>query len=406
MTDYLVLTPRDPIIARDGRPFGAAGEARGNRMRSVDWPYPSVLAGSLRTLLGKRAGSGFDQGTVDRLKQLAVAGPLPMTDEGLYLPRPSDIVVREEDRRRQGFAARPARPGAGEGCDLPHEGLQPALLPDQSGEDFKPARVPAFWSRERMAGWLADPLGDRFAVPQPDDGRRGADWGDGFLDAPDKDERTHVRIAADSGAAKEGDLFVTVGLDLSGPRPGGPLQMAARVASTNGFAEALNGLDDLHPLGGERRLVRWESRDPEQSACLWECPGAVGTALRGSPLVRMVLATPALFRGGWKPGWLGGGPEGLEGSPPGAGVRLRLVGAVVERWKAISGWSLEQGRRGPKPVRRLVPAGSVYFFEVVGGDPATLEGCWLQSVSDFEEDQQDCRDGFGLALWGVWGLHP
>ena len=48
---WLSLTPRDPVVARDGRPFSS-----GLRMKSLDWLYPSVLAGSLRTLLGGLEG--------------------------------------------------------------------------------------------------------------------------------------------------------------------------------------------------------------------------------------------------------------------------------------------------------------------------------------------------------------
>jgi CRISPR-associated protein Cmr3 len=46
-----------------------------------------------------------------------------------------------------------------------------------------------------------------------------------------------------------------------------------------------------------------------------------------------------------------------------------------------------------------VPAGSIYFFEVRQGDGAALADRWLQSVCD---DEQDRRDGFGLAVWGTW----
>ena len=42
----LRLTARDPIIARDGRSFGAG---QGNRMHGLAWPLPSVVAGSFRT---------------------------------------------------------------------------------------------------------------------------------------------------------------------------------------------------------------------------------------------------------------------------------------------------------------------------------------------------------------------
>ncbi len=45
MTTTLDITCRDPIVARDGRPFG---RGQSTRMRSLTWPTPSLVAGSLR----------------------------------------------------------------------------------------------------------------------------------------------------------------------------------------------------------------------------------------------------------------------------------------------------------------------------------------------------------------------
>jgi CRISPR-associated protein Cmr3 len=48
----------------------------------------------------------------------------------------------------------------------------------------------------------------------------------------------------------------------------------------------------------------------------------------------------------------------------------------------------------------MAPAGSVYFFETLDGDPVDLiPNAWLRPVSD---DPKDKRDGYGLALWGIW----
>ena len=212
---------------------------------------------------------------------------------------------------------------------------------------------------------------------------------EGFLTAPTQDRRTHVKIDPSTLAAEEQMLFSTSGLAMKDD-----VSLAARVEYAGDFSLLLADLDEQHPLGGERRLVRWSNSKNLENA--WCCPKAERLELKNKTGIRMVLAAPALFEHGWKPGWL---KEGLAGRPPGLpSVTLKLVGAVIDRRQPISGWSLESN--GPKPVRRLVPAGSVYFFRVEEGDPRELaDKLWLQSVCD---DPQDRCDGFGSALWGVW----
>ena len=170
--------------------------------------------------------------------------------------------------------------------------------------------------------------------------------------------------------------------------------MVVRVSCDNGLSGCLTDLDVLHPVGGERRLAHLTLREDD----VFRCPESVRKAAGATPLLRMQLATPAVFAGGWLPGWL------ADGAPPFArdlGVKLTLRGVCIDRWRAVSGWSLEISSRGAKAIRRLVPAGGVYFFEAGGdGNHADfVEKAWLQPVCD---DQQACRDGFGLALWGVW----
>lgn len=380
MSTHLTITPHDPIIARDARPFGA-----GHRMKSYDWPYPSVLAGSLRTLLGKLSGNQFTADEVKNLLAIHVAGPLPMLNGELYFPAPRDLLVWEDASDGDTRKVMPLRPlplRQDEGC-----GLDPGMSPVLVREDVKPARVPAFWSSQHIHNWLLDESGTSFPAPALPKSA-----GSGFLDAPERDERIHVQIELQSGAAEEGLLFKTVGLDLLArdeKRPPLQVSLSARIDVGDGYADTVASLDALHPCGGERRLARWHT-DPSQA---WDRPDGIAHKLRNASRVRLVLATPALFGQGWKPDWLVGRAHDL-------GVGLRLVSACVDRWKPIAGFSLEQGKLGSKRVRRLVPAGSVYFFEVDRGDVASLaEQLWLQPVSD---EEQDRRDGFGLALWGAW----
>jgi CRISPR-associated protein Cmr3 len=69
----------------------------------------------------------------------------------------------------------------------------------------------------------------------------------------------------------------------------------------------------------------------------------------------------------------------------------------VERWQAVSGWDMVA--RKPKAIRRVTPAGSVYWFEIVKATEDWAKKLWLTPISDSEQDR---RDGFGLVLPGIW----
>ena len=387
MTTMLELTPRDPIVSRDGRPFGAG---QGNRMRSAGWLLPSVVAGSLRSTIGKEAQREFSAATTQELLQVEVAGVFPQADGTLFLPAPQDCVFHPIHGPLR-VAPQAIEEG---GCDWPVAGLSPVgLTEDQAPDDFKPLDRPAWWPVDRYAAWLTN---------------REFGFDNRFLRAAEVELRAHVQLDPDTGAAEDGNLFTTAALPLTHlPRYAAlphsarssrfaAITLAGRVRAEGWCAETTAALDTLHPLGGERRLVHWMATAGEGA---WTCPQQLCERLSSASKVRMVLATPAVFADGWKPMWLN---EDLVGTPPGAEVTLKLVAVSIERWQAVSGWSLSSlpnQPRGPKPVKRLVPGGGIYFFEVVDGPALSLSARWLEPVSD---DPQDCRDGFGLAVWGVW----
>lgn len=383
----LRLTARDPIIARDGRPFGAG---QGNRMRGLAWPLPSVVAGSFRTALVKAHPQlDFSGEMPRRLMQVEVAGIFPAVKSTLYLPAPHDCVWHGETG--QLYAARPFSDAPG-GCDFPIAGLRPVShCQDAQTPDFKPKRVPEWWPVEKLGDWLLE---------------KPVIFDASFLNSPVQETRDHVCINADTGAASEGQIFSTSGLNITHlPRFGAEqstrfyerfaeITLSARVAVNDVAFEHVKPLDIWHSLGGERRLVHWQSANTDR---LWSCSETVETALAVADNVRMVLATPAIFEHGWRPGWLD--KKTLTGKPLDDGPTLKLVGVSNTRWKAVSGWSLAPPR-GPKPIRRMVPAGSVFFFEKIEGDGRALaRNGWLQSISDGDQER---RDGFGLAVWGIW----
>jgi CRISPR-associated protein Cmr3 len=365
----LLITPRDPVIARDGRPFQF-----GQRVRSLDWIYPSVLIGSLRTLLGKQLGWDFNKEQIELLKQIELTGLFPFCNDKLFFSKPSDYIVNEN--KGKVYALRPAELRDGEGSNLPN-GLLPAMLPDKA-DDFKPKKTAAFWSAEKMLRWLA--LETANDLPFQDEEKD-----KNVLQSPQQDERAHVKIEVNSGASEKSMLFSTTGLDFN------ETKIAASVNAPDQFQETINKLNVLHPLGGERRLVHWESKQDSMFP-------PVPKGIKGTKYLRLVLVTPAIFSNGYQPGWID--KSTLIGILPDCNVKVKLVGAIVDRWRPLSGWSYETGKKGPKPVRRLVPAGSVYFFETLEGTlQDVLDKCWLKSVCDHPQDR---NDGFGLSLWGVW----
>jgi CRISPR-associated protein Cmr3 len=366
-------------------------------MRSSGWLFPSVVAGSFRTTLAKEAmpaGRDFDLALQDELLTIEVAGVLPLAEGQLYLPAPNDCVLGEKGKF---YRAKPGETQSGEGADWPAEHLQTVLI--DAGEEFKPEKGPEFWPMSRYAKWLS---GETFD-PRSDE----------FLKAPLADLRAHVSLNSDTGSAEEGLLFTTAGvasralqrfgLAPDEAKPTGKarslafreIELSARVENVPQWGqEKLTTLSTWHPLGGERRLAHWQTCDHGHA---WECPEPVRIALARPNLVNvtMTLVTPAIFRDGWKPGWL---ENDLCGAPIPGGPRLRLVGVSIQRWRAVSGWSYKD--RGPKAIRRVVTAGGVYFFELLERNSAPqLEKHWLRSVSDGEQER---RDGFGLAVWGTW----
>ncbi len=389
MNTLLQLTPHDPLIARDGRPFGAG---QGNRMRGLPWPLPSVVAGSFRTALVKSLPGRDFSGTMPQrlLNEVSVAGMLPAHANTLYFPAPLDCGWHKETKKI--FRSAPQPVDDSSGTDLP-DGLQPVILtPEQAPEDFKAETPPAWWPLEKSVEWLT-----QSAHTYP------PEWfTEAFLGSPRSAMRDHVVLEVHRGAAAESELFATANLHVTHlPRHGvktddrkqafaqrfAEVQLTARVSIADGSDLALpTPFCIWHPLGGERRLVHWQT---SQTVRGWECPVEVKNALDQTERVRLILATPAIFTHGWKPD-LTKGPLQSRG--------LSLVAACTGRWKAVSGWSLAPPR-GPKPIRRMVPAGSVYYFRCEKGAAAQLAELWLQPVSDLEREQ---RDGFGLALWGTW----
>ncbi len=127
-------------------------------------------------------------------------------------------------------------------------------------------------------------------------------------------------------------------------------------------------------------------------------------------IVKWILLSPAIFSGGWKPGWVDEkGNVCLPAEKPerklgesreewrsrfGEALKAKLIAARVDKPQVFSGWNLRKG--GPRATMSVVPAGSVYYFRAESVEDAQALAKALQGhcKSDFYGEK---GFGFGIA---------
>jgi CRISPR-associated protein Cmr3 len=365
-----LVEPIEPLVFGDGRSIGTTTIA-GTRVL----PPPSQLAGTVRSQVWSSVASD-DASRQQAVLRLDVVGPVGarLDEDGSivdwWLPAPQDARLMEG-----GEFSRLVPLALPEGCAWGP--LEAPAVGSPTVDRRKPVQASRFWSwRHGLRPWL---VGN---APEPG-------W-DAL--APALDLRTHVAMGPNDTALEEDALFGVTGMAFApvrrklGVHPwGGPEHERARLGLVLRTSAPLPD-EVVHPLGGEQRLARWRrlSSDP------WPAIPAEVVASAEQGHVRIYLATPAWFTAGHVP----------DASVLFAGIDGGVLASVSERPEVVSGW--DQRLNGPKPTRRLVPAGAVLFVRL-GGDEAQrrrwAEKTWLACISD---DEQSRRDGFGLALLGTW----
>ena len=109
-------------------------------------------------------------------------------------------------------------------------------------------------------------------------------------------------------------------------------------------------------------------------------------------IFKLYLSTPAIFKKGWLPEWID--EETLAGEHE--GLKLKLIASSIGRVVYIGGFDINAGE--PKPMRRAVPAGSVYYFKILNKDQNVLpiDVFHGKAISDVDKEQ-----GFGITYVGA-----
>ena len=394
----LFIDPIDTLFLRGNRLFGDPGSF-GDALVP---PWPSVAAGALRSAL--LAHRGYDParfacgeiaddpelGTPSRPGsflitrfQMARQGP-DGTVEPLY-GFPADLSVTRwtaGSGRDEDCEVRRIRPHA------PPKGIQASAATRSLAVLSEPRRSKPLSGHWLTAeGWRQYLDGGEFdrthLVPRSDL------W---CLD-------TRIGIALDplKRRASDGALFTSQGVVLRkrehGRNDGAP---EAGPGWNIGFLAGVSGATLPATL-----MLRFggDGRAAEATRVDVNVPDADYDGIVAARCCRLILTTPGLFEGGWKPTGVTG--EGRDLRFDLHDVRARVVCAAAPRSEVISGFDLADWR--PKPAQRVAPTGSVYWLDELDATADALRNLAARGLwSDPTENAVRRAEGFNRLTFGTY----
>ena len=344
----LIITPNDTLNFGRGKP-SAKGEE--SFLAEMFPPYPSVFLGALRGLYlsmnpedTKKANQTDDPTLGFTIKHYSL-----MLKNNLYFPAPTDYVwydnslhtlqlkKNEQNKRLSSLT-------------LPYY-----LWTDHNG---KVAPTEGRWvSIDTLRSYISD-------TPDNIDSVKLSDY---------YDREAHVGIAR-SIQTRTVEQSMLYNINMTRVKD---LKFAIET-DTDGKMLQDNG---LLKLGSHNKSARYESND-------FNCdiPPQIGS------IFKLYLATPAIFRLGWKPD--------IEES-----YGLDLIAAAVGGYDNIGGYNMRANksdptsRAGPKPMRRAVKAGSVYYYKLRKDTPENRTEI-IEKLHGRLISEERKNEGFGLCYIG------
>lgn len=349
----------DTLFFRDGKPFTMGAETWANGMFP---PSPSVIYGVLRSVyFSNRISDLYKANTTDdptfgmRIKQICL-----QIGGSEYFPLPLDCAKKKGNKENTIVML-----NAGELITSASCPVQNILKPAGNNKV------------ETAEDGCLDVRSLNEYLKKPYDGLPFIKLSEYVLTEP----KIGIGREALTRTAKEGMLY-RVGMRRleSEMKSGGHTEKCYVVVDFENLQIPDKGITKL---GGEGRAAAYEHIETAKI----DAPQLNGAAFK------LYLSTPAIFSKGWLPEWIDNNT--FEGTFN--GIRLKLVTTAIGRPVYIGGFDIK--RKEPKPMRRAVPAGSVYYFEVLEnkGNISITDAFHGKPISD---DENDKKQGFGITFVG------
>jgi CRISPR-associated protein Cmr3 len=357
------VQPFDTLFFRDGKPFTIAEETWAD---TIFPPLPSTIYGAMRTAYivhnggVKKFYNGKMKdtiGTTTDKGNFKIRGVYIQKEEELYFSGPLDIVYEKGEKKDAQMMRVMDNP-----LSISNFPLNRFLF---SPGSIKKAEVDekAFIGYDSLSEYL-NCYGHPFTLHPLDS----------FIKTEPK---VGIKRSAKTHISEEGCLY-RVGM--------------MRLEDKCSLIMDFSGLSDFPEegilrLGGEGKGARFKKIKEIELPVLKD---ETLKRIKESRQFKLYLATPTIFKKGWLPDWID--EDTLKGEL--CSIKLKLLTAAIGKPISIGGWDMANNR--PKPMKKAVPAGSVYYFEVVNGDTNSLISKFhCQNISDELKEE-----GFGLSFVG------
>jgi CRISPR-associated protein Cmr3 len=389
---WIFIKPVDTICCRDGRPFSAGEDVVA---KTLFPPLPSTSYGALRTFILSNSKYSFDEfhkqtsdlnevGTPHELGTLCTSGPIvAKKDEMLssyeyFFPIPAHLV-QDKDNEDNLYKLTPNTNviSANEVSDLE----QPLSL----------IKGPDNVTVKEVEGHLN--LNGTVKILHRDN--EIPDIQECFKSDKFFQMSWHVGLARQFGArtAKEGQLY-SIGHYYPTSDTEKSTGFMVKVAETNCLPDK-----GMLKLGGESRAVFFEKieKPPFQEQDYRNIAEVIAKKNR----FFLWLITPAIFKTGFVPTFIN---NNFQMTGTFEGMKVKLIAAQVGRKKFVGGFQFGVGSSGQsKSGYWAVPAGSVYFFEILDqiNEEKILEFVEKKMLSAIDGQIKDmAQQGFGTTLIG------
>lgn len=379
---WFFIRPFDTLFFRDARPF-IAGED--NLAQSLFPPSPSVTYGAVRTASlvhadvnliefknGKSTNVPCAAGNPTGLGTLHLAGPILARRQAgsqmfLLFPAPLNLVCKDD------YGLEFLLPQLSANNTNMYLSLNFCLA--QGKVEYTGHYLLSHQAFNLLAGITPNKLDDLTSQEEI--------W--------KSDERVGIARAR-TRTAEEGMLYSAQHIQMD--------NHPQRLNWANGLAvKVLDGENDLPcrstiQVGGEKRFCELEEIPINQLRGIKI--DEISKIISKNQRFFVWLVTPAVFKYGFLPGFIE--PGNLTGHLD--GLEVKLVACQVGRAVNIGGWDIIASSH--KPMRRAVPAGSIYFFEFSNNKPEEIKQFverWMLcpipgQMPDYE------KQGFGTILIG------